>query len=89
VASKDDQPIKLTSIFSIQKLLKCAVGDVKEANKLRNGDIMIEVKSKSQAVALSSWVDQAITVTSHRSLNTSRGIIRCRKFHECNESEVL
>jgi len=32
VASKDDQLVKL-SIFGIPKLLKCAVGDVKEAKK--------------------------------------------------------
>jgi len=51
VALKDDQPIKLSS-FIIQKLLKCAVGlvgDVKEAKKLRNRNVLIEVKSKSQA----------------------------------------
>jgi len=25
----------------------------------------------------------------HHSLNTSRGIIRCRGFHECDESEII
>jgi hypothetical protein len=48
VEAADDQPIKY-SIFAIQKLLKCAVGDVKSAKKLRNGPVLIEVTSKAQA----------------------------------------
>ena len=48
VASKDGQPIKL-SIFVIQKLLKCAIGEIKEAKKLRNGNVLIAVNTKSQA----------------------------------------
>jgi len=86
VASKDDQPIKRL-IFGIQKLLKCAV-----AKKLCNGNVLIEVESKSQEdniLAMNTWVDKAITVTSHRSPNTSRGIIRYHDFHECDESEVI
>jgi len=47
VASKDDQLIK-QSFLGIQKLLKCAVGDVKDAKKLCHGNVLIEVKSKSQ-----------------------------------------
>jgi len=65
VSLKDDQPIK-QSIFGIEKLLKCAVGDVKEARKLRNGKVLIEVRTKAQAknaLAMSTWVDQAVTVT--------------------------
>ena len=91
VSARDEQPIKV-SIFGIQKLLSCAVGEVKEANKLRNGSVLIEVKTKLQAdnaLSMSTWVDQAITVTAHRSLNTSRGIIRCREFRDCDDVEVL
>jgi len=48
VASKESQPIK-KSILGIQKILKCAVGEVKEAKKIRNGNVLIEVYTKSQA----------------------------------------
>jgi len=91
VASKDGQPIKL-SIFGIQKILECAVGEVKEAKKIRNGNVLIEVYMKSQAnnaLAMHTWVDQSIVVTPHRSLNTSRGVIRCREFYDCDDAEVL
>jgi hypothetical protein len=55
VESTNGQPIKL-SIFGIQKLLKCAVGDVKSAKKLRNGSVLIEVACKAQA-------DRALSMT--------------------------
>lgn len=89
--STDGQQIKL-SIFGIQKLIKCAIGEVKSAKKLRNGSVLIEVCNKGQAeraMKLTNWVDQPITITPHRSLNTSRGIIRCPSFKDCADEEVL
>ena len=91
VAARDSQPIKL-SIFGIQKLVACAIGDIKEAKKLRNGTVLLEVKSQSQAdkaLAMSMWVDQEVEITAHRSLNTSKGIIRCREFRDSDDAEIL
>jgi len=89
--STDDKAINL-SIFGIQKLLSCAVGDIKNAKKLRNGSVLIEVKNKRQAdaaLSMTNWVSQTVKVTPHRSLNSSRGIIRCREFRDCDDVEVL
>jgi hypothetical protein len=91
VEAADGQPIKY-SIFGIQKLLKCAVGDVKSAKKLRNGAVLIEVTSKAQAdkaLRMTTWVDVEVKVSPHRSLNMSKGIIRCRDLRDCSEEEVL
>lgn len=80
------------SIFGIQKLLKCAVGDVKSAKKLRNGCVLIEVASKAQAenaLKMKHWIDTPVTVSAHRSLNTCKGVIRCRDLRDCSEAEVL
>lgn len=80
------------SIFGIQKLLKCAVGDVKSAKKLRNGCVLIEVASKAQAesaLKMTIWIDTPLKVSAHRSLNTCKGIIRCRDLRDCSEEEVL
>ena len=67
VETADGQPIR-TSIFGIQKLIKCAVGDVKTATKLRNGTVLIEVASSSQAervLAIKQWIDIPVKVTPH------------------------
>ena len=91
VKAKDDESIRL-SIFGIQKLLSCAIpGEIKSAKKLRNGCVLIESINKNQSdklLDMTAWVDQAVTVTAHRSLNSCRGLIRCREFRDCDESEV-
>lgn len=86
-----DCPIK-HSIFAIQKFASCAIGSVKSAKKLRNGTILVEVASQAQyrtAIALTKWVDVDVKVTEHRSLNTSKGVIRCREFRDCTDEELL
>ena len=91
IASKDATPIKY-SIFAVQKFIQCGVGEVKEAKKLRNGTVLLEVKTKQQATKaldMTVWFDTEITVTPHRSLNTCRGVIRCRDLRECDDAEVL
>ena len=91
VAGKDDQPIKY-SIFAIQKFLQCGIGDVKTAKKLQNGNVLVEVTTKKEsdrALQMTNWFDTPISVTPHRSLNTSRGVIRCREFRDCEDGEVV
>jgi hypothetical protein len=91
VEAADGQPIKY-SIFASQKLLKCAVGDVKSAKKLRNGALLVEVTSKAQAnkaLKMSTWIDVQVKVSPHRSLNMSKGIIRCRNLRDCSDDEIL
>jgi hypothetical protein len=93
VEAADGQPIKY-SIFVIQKLLKCAVGDIKSAQQLRNGAVLIEVTSKAQAnralkMTTWIWVDFHIKVSPHRSLNMCKGISRCRNLHYCSDEEIL
>jgi hypothetical protein len=52
----------------------------------------MEVQSKAQAasaLAMHTWIDVPIKVTPHRSLNVSRGVIRCRDFRDCDDDEIL
>jgi hypothetical protein len=91
VSANDQQPLKY-NVFAIQKFIQCAVGDVKSAKKLRNGNVLIEVLTKEQAkkaLAMHTWFDTEITVTPHRTLNTSRGVIRCRELRDCSDDDVL
>lgn len=96
VEALNGQPIPL-SIFGIQKLLNCAIGNVKSAKKLRNGSVLIEVTCKAQAeraLGMTNWVDSslnpvAIKATPHRSLNSSKGIVRSRDLRDCSDEEVL
>ena len=91
VEPASNEPIK-HSIFTIQKIIQCAVGTVKSAKKLRNGNILLEVDTKTQAnnaLKMHTWIDIPVKVSPHRSLNSSRGVIRCRDFRDCSDDEIL
>jgi hypothetical protein len=80
------------SSFAIQVLLKCAVGDVKSAKKLRNGAVLIEVTSQAQAdkaLEMPTWTDVNLKASPHTSLSMSKGIIRCRDLRDCRDEDIL
>ncbi|GFV29891.1 RNA-directed DNA polymerase from mobile element jockey [Trichonephila clavipes] len=72
------------SPFAIQTALKGIGGDPKSVQKLLSGDLLIEtasaVQSKSFLMA-KTFLDSTLTVTSHKTLNCSRGVI--------SESDIL
>ena len=38
---------------------------------------------------LTSLANTAVTVSAHRTLNTSKGVIRCRELIDCDKAEIL
>ena len=53
------------SIFTIQKLLQCEVGNVKSAQKIRSGAVLIKVQNKymaMRALAMTNWLKTEIKV---------------------------
>jgi hypothetical protein len=75
VESTTHEPIK-HSIFAIQTNPPVCNGTVKSAKKLRNVTVLIEVLMKAQAISamsIQTWIDVAVNMTPHRSLNISRG----------------
>ena len=93
VSSKNpDQPVDKLSPFAIAKAIKGIAGDAKTVRKLRSGDILVEVDKKSYSCNLlkaEKFVDVPVSVTPHRTLNTKRGVIRCRDLANCDETEIV
>ena len=59
---------------------------------LRQGDILIEVSSATQSCAVTKLNNLAgcpVTASPHRTLNTYKGIIRCKPLVDCQKEEVL
>ncbi|GFT57596.1 uncharacterized protein TNCV_3137091 [Trichonephila clavipes] len=80
------------SPFAIQKALKGIGGDPKSVKKLRSGDLLIEnisvLQSKSFLMA-KTFIDSTLTVTSHKSLNSCRGVISEPDLLYASEAEIL
>ncbi|XP_042910733.1 uncharacterized protein [Parasteatoda tepidariorum] len=80
------------SPFLIHKALLSILGEVASVKKLRSGDLLVEVSSAKQATILSTCTTMCsfnITVTPHRSLNTSRGVISETEFINDTEDMIL
>jgi len=80
------------SPFVIDKALKFSISTVKTVRCLRQGDILIEVSSVTQSSAITKLNNLAgcpVTASPHRTLNTCKGIIRCRPLVDCQKEEVF
>ena len=91
VMRSEDQtkPIDKISPFVIDKAIKCTIGTLKSIKKLRSENFLLEVSSATQSRQMSklkSIMDRPVTVTSHRSLNSCKGVIRCI---DCDTQEIL
>ena len=79
------------SPFAINKALLGIAGEMKTVRKLSNGDLMVETTKRPHSENLlkcNNFINFPVTVTPHRSLNSSRGIIRHREFKFCSDEEV-
>ncbi len=67
--------------FAISKGINGIAGEVRNIKRLRSGSLLIECNRKQQATNLLStdmFVGIPVKVSAHRTLNTSKGIIRDR-----------
>ena len=86
------QTLHKLSPFAIEKFLKCRIGSVRSAKKLQSGSLLVEVSTPAQAdniVQMDMFAETPVKVSAHRTLNSSRGIIRCRDLRDCDDEEVL
>lgn len=92
IEAVNEHSLRKLSPFVIEKYLRCRIGSVKSAKKLQSGSLLIEVASSTQAdciTCMDTFAEVPVRVTTHRTLNTSRGIIRCRDLRDCDDGEVL
>ena len=78
--------------FSIQKGIESLAGEPKSIKRLRSGDLLIEVPRGSHSTNLqkaTELVGKPIKVTQHRTLNTSKGVIRTPKLRNTTNEEVI
>ncbi|XP_055951549.1 uncharacterized protein LOC129987612 [Argiope bruennichi] len=72
------------SPFLVEKAFVATIGDVSSIRKLRSGDLLVEVSSRQQAqkiLKLKALATIPITVSAHKSLNSSKGVITCGELY--------
>jgi len=87
-----DHSISKLSPFILDKAIRSAVGTMKTVRLLRNGHLLLEVASAVQSRIVNKLDNLAgcpVTASPHRTLNTSKGVIRCAQLVDCDEDETL
>ena len=83
-------PLKKLSPFAVSKGIQGIAGEPKNVKSIARG-LLIEVEKKAHAVNLlkaTMLVNVPIKVTAHRTLNTRKGVIRCRELAGMEEEEI-
>ncbi|GBM48091.1 hypothetical protein AVEN_34412-1 [Araneus ventricosus] len=90
--STSDESFHSVSPFLVEKAITGSIGDVKSTKKLRSGDLLVEVQSRKQSeqiVKLKKFSNIPITVSSHATLNSSKGVITCGELLNVPTEEIL
>ena len=94
VESADEaRPIGKLSPFAIQKQFKGISKDIDNIKRLRSGAFLVECTTKRSSLDLQRWsgknfVDRPVKVSVHASLNSCRGVIRCRDLAGMSEADI-
>ena len=89
-ASKDLLLQKL-SPFAVQKGFQALAGTLKNIKRLRDGSFLVECGERAQTQNLlrsNRFIDRPVKVSIHKTLNSSRGISRCRDLADMSEVEI-
>ena len=66
-------------------------GTPKSTKRLRDGSFLVECGKRAQAQNLlrtNRFIDRPVRVSIHKTLNSSRGVIRCRDLADMSEVEI-
>ena len=93
ISSQDNRKVAAKPPFKINReLIRILGAEPHEVTKQRSGDLMVQFRSKEQEKKLedvSSFLDIPVTFAPHKSLNTSKGVIKHSDFQDWTEKEFV
>ena len=88
-----DRPLSKLSPFAIAKFFEGVSSGIGEVRRLRGGSFLVKCDTKRASDNLLKrdgqvCIDRPINVSVHRSLNSSKGVIRCRELEGMSETDI-
>ena len=83
MSAYEDKSLSRLSTFAIQKGIEGLVGEPENIKRLRSGDLLIEVDGETYStklLAVSEIAGIPVKVSPHRTLNTSKSVIRTQEI---------
>ena len=90
-SASEEKPLSKLSPFAVQKGFQAIAGTLKSTKRLRDGSFLVECSRRAQAENLlktTTFVDRPVHVSMNKTLNSSRGVIRCRELSLQSEAEI-
>ena len=90
-SAREDLPLQKLSPFAVQKIFQAIAGTLKSIKRLRDGSFLVECGKRAQAQNLlrtKRFTGRPVKVSIHKTLNSSRGVIRCRDLADMSEVEI-
>ena len=91
-AEDSSNPITRLSPFIIEKQISSILGTAKSVKRLKNDTLLVECFTMQQASNLLSnktFFNKPVKIYPHKSLNTCKGVVRCRELSYCDPDEIL
>ncbi|XP_041357871.1 uncharacterized protein LOC121374825 [Gigantopelta aegis] len=91
IESSNDGALQKLSPFAVEKVLQGLAGEPKSVKKLKNGSLLVECSTESHSKCLlksKMLCNISIKVSVHKSLNSSKGVIRSRDLEGVSEDEI-
>ena len=85
-SASEERPLSKLSPFAVQKGFQAIAGTLKSTKRLRDGSFLVECSRKAPAENLlktDHFVDRPMHVSIHKTLNSSRGVIRFESCVSC------
>ena len=92
ILSQEEKAVTSLSPFVIEKQIESVIGTPKSVKKLKNRTLLVEASRKSQTDSLlkmSTFFGIKVSVTEHKTLNSSKGVICDRMLKDEKESEIV
>jgi len=92
IKASTEQSLNKISPFKVKKIIESIAGIPKSVKIQRNGNIIIQTNKESHSknlMAMTTFDQVPVIVEPHKSLNSTKGIIRCRELRHCSEEEIV
>ena len=91
IKSEEEQSITSSSPFIIEKQIESFIGTPKTVKKLKNKTLLVETTRRAQTenlLKVTKFFNMKVSVSEHRTLNTSKGIIKDRTLKGETEKDI-
>ena len=88
-----ERPLRKFSPFAVHTFFKGVSSEITNVKKMKDGAFLVECPSEKASRSLqrrneTDFIDRPIRVSEHKTLNTCKGVIRCRELEDVSDQEI-